>query len=637
MGKPIAGRGQRPFNIGGILVNGAKDGEETFIKDIYIYKQRSYNVYDLIDELGQVHEYMTLVYRNADGKLLNYTDLDFDLTNSLADKTFYIKEQDPKRGIFGFSTLYQYNKIKVQTGDYIFRDSEEFDYSLLAVQVIPYSVVLNVGDDRSFDIRSIPLDYDNLQGTWEIDNNCVEPITPNNRSSQFTVKAVSEGDAIISFTPDANSTLTSFAHVRVLSKPIEIQNLNIVYPSGETDKAYSLGETFTVRLLTDPLNALSDLPYPDTIEYDTEYFELTNVSDDNKYFTFKVISDKDAEPYNKYGGIRKSLVFSHTINGVKYKTYTYSTIGYIYVVTKSNDVKFIITSNKQYARYYETIKMYASYDTNLYKLDPNDPIVWEVEATHGNTGDGYVTPINDFECDYTAAPPYNSWRNVGVRFRGKFYSMTVWFDQNDYAKSVRIAPLDVNTLKPGESVQLSVLYDPPDYVPSEPPVFNYGVWGDIYKDFFDITPDGLVTVKQEIPRNIEVRANMFLPNVIYRTNEFRKNMALTIDDVKPLYMNVRQYQGIYISPLGKDIVVSVSQSPTVNSYIKIEYEWDDPSFVEEDKISNEYQLSNYYSRLNTGAQLTFKPLKIGTHTISFWFKDFPETKYSSTFTVFSSD
>ena len=633
MGKPIAGRGQRPFNIGGILVNGAKSNGVKFIKNIYLYKQRSYDVYDLIDELGQVHEFMRLVYRNSNNNILKYTDLDVDITESLADNTFYIKEQDPSRGIFGFSTLYQYNKIKINTGDYIFRDSQEFDYSLLAVQVMPYSITLNVGDIKTFNILTIPIDYQNVYGTWEIDNECVSPISTN-RMPEFTIKADAVGEAIISFTPDANATLTSFAHIKILEQPVQIEYLNSIYPDGEKDKAFALGESFTIRIITEPLNAVSALPYPDNIDYDTEYFELTNVSSDNKYFTFKVISDRDAAPYDRYGGIRKSVVFTHTIDGTSYKTYSYSTLGYIYVVTKTSDAKFKITADQRYVKYNEVLKMYANYDKNLYILDPNDTITWEIEKSPGSTGDGSLNPISDFECDYTAAPPPNGWRHVGVRFKGVFYYMTVWFDERDFAKSVRIAPFDINTMKPGDSVQLTAVYDPPDFVPPQPPVFNYGIWGDIYPDFFDITPDGLLTVKQEISRNIELRPNMFLPGAMYGNAEYKKYIALTIDDVKPSYLSVRQYEAQYIIPFGKDIVVSVTQTPTVNSYVKVSYEWDDPTFVEEDRSSNEYELSNYYSALNTGAVLTFKPLKIGTHTISFWFDAFPETKYSRTFTVF---
>lgn len=634
MGKPIAGRGQRPFNINGILVNGAKSEGEKFIKNIFIYKQRSYNVYDLIDDLGKVHEYMTLVYRNENGEILKYTDLDVDITDSLKEGTFYIKEQDPSRGIFGFSTLYQYKKIKVHNGKYIFRDSEQFDYSLLAVQVMPYSITMNVGDIKNFDIRSIPLDYNNLVGTWKIDSPCISPISPG-RTSEFKVKAISTGEAIISFTPDANATLTSFAHVRVLEKPVDIEHLNIVYPYGGQYKGYALGEEFTLRIITEPLNARPDLPYPDYIRYDSEYLELTNVSSDNKYFTFKVISDRDAVEYSKYNGVRMSIVFDHTIDGVQYKTYASSTVGNISIVKKSRDVQFDITGEKRYAKYYETIRLTASYDSNYYILEPEDKVEWMVRKSQGSTGDGFVTPISRFECDYTAAPPPNGWREVGVMFNDKkFYKMTVWFDQRDYANSVRIAPLDTNTLKPGESVQLSVLYDPPDFVPPQQPVFNYGIWGDIYPDFFDITPDGLITAKQEIPRNIEVRANMYLPGVTYGNTEYRKYMALTIDDVKPTSMSVRQYEAEYVIPFGKDIVVAVTQYPSVNSYIKIEYEWDDPTFVTEDREYNEYELSNYYSSLNTGAELVFKPTRIGTHTITFWFTAFPDMKYSRTFTVF---
>lgn len=124
MGKPISMTGKFPFTIGGIKVTGAKHNGETFVDKLYILKQRSAYLYDLIDDKGTVYEYMQMVYRNKNTDILDFDEDDDKLSESLKDGTFYIKEEDTVSGVKGFSTMYMINKIKLHNGRFIERKKE---------------------------------------------------------------------------------------------------------------------------------------------------------------------------------------------------------------------------------------------------------------------------------------------------------------------------------------------------------------------------------------------------------------------------------------------------------------------------------------------------------------------------------
>lgn len=121
MGKPIAMTGKFPFTIDGIMVTGAKHNGEALVEKLYILKQRSAYLYDLIDDNGKIYEYMQMVHRDKDTGILDFDGEDETLSESLKDGTFYIKEEDTVSGVKGFSTMYMIHKIKLHNGLYIKR------------------------------------------------------------------------------------------------------------------------------------------------------------------------------------------------------------------------------------------------------------------------------------------------------------------------------------------------------------------------------------------------------------------------------------------------------------------------------------------------------------------------------------
>lgn len=628
MGKPIADRGQYPFNVGGILTNGAKYNDDIYVKSLYIYKQRSYNIYDLIDDGGYVYEFMELVYRNEEGFIMDYYDIDINLSQSLKNGTFYIKEQDPERNIYGFSTLYQYNKIKIHDGNYIFRKSDGIDYSLLAVKLTPNDIVLKVGQTMTIHSSYIPLDYQQNNGSWVFTNDSCVTTNSSDEEGNLVVTGAKVGFTVASFTPKDNDTLTAHALIRVVEDDVKLNSIVGVVDDERTYPGYMLGEEFTLQLITEPYNF--DLPEPDISGIDSEYFDLINISEDKKRFTFKVISDRDAVPYDDSKALRFSPPeIKFTVDGIVYTVSQYTF--YVKVVTKTLVPKFTIEGKKDTV--YDTDYTYkATFDRNKYYYvsDPQKPLEWKI-FTQSSIPSGVITqdPTDDLTATYHTPLPPNAWREIGVMYNGVKSNITVWFTEH-LANSVYLDPLNVTVLHPGDTLQLEPVFDPVDY-PRDSNYFVVGVFEDIYKDFYTLSRDGLITVKDDIARNIELRPEYIMKNATTTGNSsIVKYIALMKTVVDPTSLVIQKF-GRQFLKIGNTARYQVNLYPQVNSFRHVSYEFSDPSLVSIDEKLVDFSLNSGWGNVGYNSFLTFTAIKGGTTTIKVWCTERPE--FSDTVTV----
>lgn len=289
MGKPIAGRGQWPFSINGIIVDGAKINNIVHFKDLFIYKQRSYNMYDLIDSNGVIYEYVRITYVDIDGDVLTYHTPSDILAAQIEDNHFFIKIQDITRNIFGFITLIQSNKVKVSTGDYIFID-DDMDLNLLTVRMNPSVVRTTRNTPFTISAAFLPVDYRNKSGTWTVED--PKTVHELNRTSNNVNTFVADeiGNTTIFFTPDGNKSLTTSCEVYVEENASEYSMWGTQI-RGNDHKVVS-GDTLTVVSIFFPFSYVPDDSMKIIISPDYKddvYLEYIG-TDDNINFKFKALN-----------------------------------------------------------------------------------------------------------------------------------------------------------------------------------------------------------------------------------------------------------------------------------------------------------------------------------------------------------
>jgi hypothetical protein len=457
MGKPIAGKGQYPFIINGIVVDGAKINGISYVKTLYIYKQRSYNMYDLIDSDGNVFEFISITWRTETLIPLKYSDSSNFSVLLIKDNSFFIKTQDVSRNIYGFITLLQENKLKVSTGDYIFYDTND-DYSLLSVSSTPSSILAEIGDEVDLSVVFDPIDYSNTDGTWVFDDMVSEIQYSKKPFTSFICEK--EGHAVVSFIPDANKKLTTQCQIFIKKKdvvPIELNSFIIMKNdpndiSGLNNVSVFIGQEFTITAIFEPFEYVPDEAL--TVSYDESVFEFIGTTDNINY------------KFNVIGEIRRGII--SMTNG--------------------------------------TLSANVSIDSNKDSTNGNIMITAPTEARVGNQFQCSISIYNYPSVDYT-------WRssdesvisidsNTGIATPLKIGTAQIsvigeGFTTNAFKSTVRVydnVPNYINfsnatkfAYKPGQSIQLEA-----EYVPNT--VQNIGRWNPVSNEFYTLTEGGLLTI-----------------------------------------------------------------------------------------------------------------------------------------------
>lgn len=569
---PIAGRNQYPFTINGIIVDGAKIQGVEFVKGLFIYKQRSAIVYDLIDVDGVIYEFVEITWTSTDGVDLDYFDNSSVIVKQIKDNSFFIKIQDIQRNIFGFITLMQLNKVKVHTGDYIYYNQDD-DYSLLSVRCIPATVQAKKNDIVSIGVQFMPEDFPNTNGVWSASNTAVaqmgRSISPN-----ATFDCLEIGHTIVVFNPDANTKLAATAHIYVTEKEPDYHSfIAIINDVNGNNIPYYPGEEFTYTVIYDPYSFVPSEPL--SVSFDDSVLEYLG-STDNINYNFKVLDTA------KLNGMRTEITFSDGLL-VAYGNPS---------IRQLSTSKTIDFTGPTYTRVGE--KYQYKFSTNNRPSDPNytwgvsNPAIGSIsssgELTVTGTGEQYV---------YLYANGNTSKNNYKiVKCSYNIPDMYVY------------TPNDTFSFVVGESYQLSV-----SGVPSTVDISGGGWYtNSSYSDYYAISQTGLLTILK-VPDNPEqmfyvkyVNKGSSSPSgdgtVLTGAYNSQRTFCIVPSDFeqKPTSVVVSSSSNdgnLYI-PLDGSLSSNIVVSP-YNTTVSREWsvELDDPSICELDY--NPYYANNYIS------------------------------------------
>ncbi len=121
MAKPIAGINDYPYGICGFIVDGALLKNGTKLKNVRIYKQRSINVYDLIDPVSEVvYQKVQLTGYNTSNRVLDYSLSDDELLDLIPVNSFFVRGYNDSMSQYGFVIRFLYNKVVLSNGIYLY-------------------------------------------------------------------------------------------------------------------------------------------------------------------------------------------------------------------------------------------------------------------------------------------------------------------------------------------------------------------------------------------------------------------------------------------------------------------------------------------------------------------------------------
>lgn len=239
--KAISSEGKLPFGIGGIKVSVAKIGGKVLTETLYINRQRSGNMYDLINDNGDIYEKVLMRWYDTRGIDIPNTVEPADAINMVQDNSFMIYVDD---GIsMGYTTLYMGRIIKLNNGRLVKRD---YTTPVDGVIISPKVVALNVGGTQQLSSTLIPasatdkvVSYSSSAPTIvEVDAQTGIAIARANGNANVTVT-----------TADGNKTAVCAVTVNI---PVPVTTINVT-PATKTLTAVNATQAMAAEVL--PANA----------------------------------------------------------------------------------------------------------------------------------------------------------------------------------------------------------------------------------------------------------------------------------------------------------------------------------------------------------------------------------------------
>ncbi|AFC21933.1 virion structural protein [Cronobacter phage vB_CsaM_GAP32] len=121
MAKPIAGTNDYPYGVCGFVVDGALLKNGTKLKNVRIYKQRSINVFDLIDPVSNViYQKVQLTGYNTNNRVLDYSLSNDELLEVIPVNSFFVRGYNDVMSQYGFVIRFLYNKVVLSNGIYLY-------------------------------------------------------------------------------------------------------------------------------------------------------------------------------------------------------------------------------------------------------------------------------------------------------------------------------------------------------------------------------------------------------------------------------------------------------------------------------------------------------------------------------------
>lgn len=604
---PIAGRNQYPFTIGGIMVDGAKINGFTFVEELFIYQQRSYNMYDLVSSNGTVYEFVEINWKNENNNNLDYYDDSENLVSTIKDNSFFIKVEDPRENIYGFITLIQLNKIKVHTGQYVYRN-ETSQSSLVDVHLYPSVIQAYVGDVVEIDVEFQPSDYRNKNGNWLLSTDDVlREVTDRSTTTKKLFECMYEGAAYVVFVPSANQNLSASCSVIVQSRPdpkpvLEDFIISSYYLSKPDNlffgfENYYPGDIVEYVAIGIPSGSVLDEPL--SVTFDPEYDELLEIvpSDDPMVYHLRVKPSVHDIPWpDEYtpNYWQVTLTFSNSIKS--YQTDIYITdfepldrsvgvsgqtqigIGY------PSELYVIFPKSYQYGY------IWRSLDEDVATVDQNG-VVTGIKAG--------VARIQCLQLDQDG----NEIPDSG------YMEMTVW---DNIPEMIRYYPHDRFTYEVGEVQQFTY-----EKIPSTSVVPDNAYWGDARNSPDErnakMTRDGLLTVvgASSSPYDYNTYFTCLKPNipVAAGNHPYNKNIGIAVVQSGQTY----EPESYRLSREG-DLFIAVGIPATILAFM-IPY-WTTGSKLSDITISGDdgvlqLDYDPYYMNTTTGFPLTLIGLKKG--------------------------
>ncbi len=121
MAHPIAGVNEYRYGECGFIVDGALLKNNVKLKNIRIYKQRSVNIFDLMDyDTMVIYQRVRITGYNSNSELLDYSKTDDELLNEIPVDTFFVRGYNSDMSVTGFVIRFQNNKVCLADGRYMF-------------------------------------------------------------------------------------------------------------------------------------------------------------------------------------------------------------------------------------------------------------------------------------------------------------------------------------------------------------------------------------------------------------------------------------------------------------------------------------------------------------------------------------
>ncbi len=117
MAKTIAGINDYPYGVCGFIVDGALLKNGTKLKNLRIYKQRSINVFDLIDPASNViYQKVQITGYDNTSRVLDYTKSNDELIDSIPVNSFFVRGYNSTLTQAGFVIRFMANKVVLSDG-----------------------------------------------------------------------------------------------------------------------------------------------------------------------------------------------------------------------------------------------------------------------------------------------------------------------------------------------------------------------------------------------------------------------------------------------------------------------------------------------------------------------------------------
>lgn len=117
MAKPIAGVNDYPYGKCGYIVGGALLKPNVRLSNVRIYKQRSIDIFDLLDQnTGEIYQKVQLTGYDVNKEPLDYSKSDDNLINVIPKNTFFVRGYDERKGINGFVIRFLTHKKVLSNG-----------------------------------------------------------------------------------------------------------------------------------------------------------------------------------------------------------------------------------------------------------------------------------------------------------------------------------------------------------------------------------------------------------------------------------------------------------------------------------------------------------------------------------------